>query len=99
MEMSLKASCSVVLYKYFKYLGFAMITLSLFTYASLSHNLVMLFVMGMLKMMVEMSLKASCSVVLYKYVKYLGFAIIKLSLFTYASLSHNLVMLFVMGML
>ena len=48
VERSLNASCSVVLYKYFKYLGFAMISFSLLTYASLSHNPMMVFVMVML---------------------------------------------------
>ena len=38
--------CSVALYKYFKYLGCVMISLSLLTYTSLSHRPVILFVIG-----------------------------------------------------
>ena len=42
--MSLYASFSVVLYKYFKYLGLTIILLSLLAYALLSHRPRMLFV-------------------------------------------------------
>ena len=48
VERRLNASCSVILYTYFKYLRFAMILFSLLTYASLSHKPIMLFVMDML---------------------------------------------------
>ena len=49
-------------------------------------------------MMVEMSVYASFCVVLYMYFKYLGLAIISLSLFTYDSLSHKPIMFFVIVM-
>ena len=59
MKRSLNASCSVVLYKYFKYLGFAMILFSLLTYDSLSHNPMMLFVMDMLQKTAYVYMKRS----------------------------------------
>ena len=43
--MSLYVSFSVLLYKYFKYLGLAIMFLSLLTHASLLHIPMMLFVM------------------------------------------------------
>ena len=43
------ASFSVVLYRYFKYLGLVIISLSLFIYASLSYRPIILFVIVMSK--------------------------------------------------
>ena len=47
--MSVYASFSVVLYRYFKYLGLVIISLSLFIYASLSYRPIILFVIVMSK--------------------------------------------------
>ena len=59
VEMNLYASFYVVLYKYFKYLGLAMISFNFLKYASLSHNPRIVFCIVMLKYLAYVLIKKS----------------------------------------